>query len=100
MLEVVLPFDATVFEVRLFGNREPADGSDFLTGRIQLFDAFDSLVFDSGELGLPAPDRDRVVAVSEAAGVRKVQFLGITFEGATPGLAEIEVVGPLIPPGN
>ncbi len=93
-LEVVLPTDATVSELRMFGNREWANGYDFFEGIFQLFDDSGNELFTSEEVLLPAPDRDVTLPIPDVAGVRRVRFTGTDDESNSPGFAELEVFGP------
>lgn len=51
--EVVLAADATVTEIRMFGNRESATGYDFHSGIFTLFDEGGAEDFNSGVVDLP-----------------------------------------------
>ncbi|RMH16904.1 MAG: DUF11 domain-containing protein, partial [Acidobacteria bacterium] len=92
-IEITLAAEAEVREVKIFGNRQFASGFDFFAGVVQLFDAAGALLFDSGELELPAPVRDLTVPVPAVAGVRRVRFTATDDQSCEPGLAEIEVKG-------
>lgn len=91
--EILLPEDATVTELRMFGNRESAEGYDFFAGIFQLFDAAGTVLFDSGEVALPAPDRDITLSIPDVSGVRRVRFTATADESDDPGFAELEVIG-------
>ncbi len=92
-LEILIPVAATITQLRMFGNREFADGFDFFAGTFQLFAANGSVLFDSGIVSLPAPDRDVTLAIPSVAGVRRVRFTATADEGNDPGFAELEVFG-------
>ncbi len=92
-LEVLFPVDATVTQLRMFGNREFADDFDFFAGTFQLFDANANVLFDSGVVNLPEPNRDLTLAVPNVAGVRRVRFTATADESDEPGFAELEVIG-------
>jgi hypothetical protein len=91
--EILLPGDATVTELRMFGNREFSIGFDFFAGIFQLFDAAGTVLFDSGEVALPAPERDITLAIPDISGVRRVRFTATADESVDPGFAELEVIG-------
>ena len=95
--EIILPGDATVTELRMFGHRAYA-GFDFLAGIFQLFDGAGTVLFDSGEVALPAPDRDVALPIPGISGVRRVRFTATADESATPGFAELEVIGEFADP--
>jgi hypothetical protein len=91
-IEVELPADAQVAQVRVFGNRPPrAAGFDFFAGRFTAFAADGTELFNSGRVVLPPPDRDLAVAV-DRDGVRRVRFTATEDEGMSPGLSEFELV--------
>ncbi len=91
-IEVELPADGQVAQVRLFGNRPPrAAGFDFFAGRFTVFDADGDELFNSGRVVLPPPDRDVAVAV-DRDGVRRVRFTATEDEGMSPGLSEFELI--------
>jgi len=94
--ELTWSADITAREIQMFGNRSFADGFDFVSGIFQLFDAGGDVLFDSGEVTLPAPDRDIVINVGEIHDVRRLRFTGTAverdgiFEG---GFAELYLFG-------
>ncbi len=90
-IEVLLPADQRVAQVRLVGNRQNPDGFDIFAGVFQIFDAAGTELLNSGEVALPAPSRDIAVPV-DLDGVRRVRFTSTDDESNTPGLAEIEVI--------
>jgi hypothetical protein len=90
--EIILPGDATVTEIRMFGNRQFAEGFDFFAGIFQLLDEGGLVLFDSGVVDLPAPDRDLSIPIPAIPGVRRVSFTGTDGDGGE-GFAELEVIG-------
>jgi RHS repeat-associated protein len=99
-IDLVFLADVAVRRIELFGNREFGAGPhDFTSGVFDLYDAGSTLLFSSGELTLPAPDRDVVVDVEALAGgpvgeVRRVRFRATGYEGTLDhGLAELRVIG-------
>ncbi len=102
-IEVTLPEDVNVAQIKLLGNRQNSEGFDFFAGEFQAFDAADVEVFNSGELLLPGPIRDIAVPV-DLDGVRRVRFTATADESNTPGLSEIQVIsrpgGPGLDPEN
>jgi RHS repeat-associated protein len=95
-LEILFPQDVTVTELQMFGNRQFSTGFDFFAGVFQLFDASGVVLFDSGVVNLPAPDRDVTVSVPNVARVRRVRFTATADEGPDPGFAELKVIGPTL----
>jgi hypothetical protein len=93
-VEATLPADASAGAVRVLGNREFADGFDFFTGRVELFDAGGVLLHSSGAQLLPAPTRDLALATPALAGVRRVRFTGTSGDPLDRGIAELEVYAP------
>ncbi|HYR16508.1 MAG TPA: Ig-like domain-containing protein, partial [Mycobacterium sp.] len=98
--EVGIRQAVTVTELRMFGNRESANGRDFFAGIFQLFAADGTVLFDSGVVNLPAPDRDLTVPIPNVAGVRRVRFTATSDEGSSPGFAELEVIGSAVVPAG
>ena len=92
-VDIALPGNATIDEVRVFGNREFASGYDFYLGRVELFDDVGANLFSSGLLVLPAPDRDRVVDTASTANVRRIRFTATDGDGNERGFAELETIG-------
>ncbi len=90
-IEVVLPQNANVAQVRVFGNRELANGFDFLGGVFQAFNDQGTELFNSGTVLLPSPTRDTAVAL-DIDGVRRVRFTSTDDESSQPGLSEIELI--------
>lgn len=91
--ELDFAMEITVDEIQMFGNRTPANGFDFLSGAFELYDTSDVLLWSSGVLSLPGPERDLVVPVPSVAGVRRVRFTSSEYEGNDPGFAELHVIG-------
>lgn len=101
--QVTLPAPATVRELRMAGNRQFASGHDFLSGRFDVFDAAGAVLYTSGVVALPAPDRDlRLVLPTPVAGARRVRFTATGFEvpGSDHGFAELEVIGDAVAPAG
>jgi len=93
-LEVAFDQDVIVSEIRIYGNREYANGYDFIEGKVQLYDVSNNLLYESGLLSLPAPDRDLIFTVSDVANVRRVRFTITNDENPDHnGMAEFEVYG-------
>jgi hypothetical protein len=97
--EVTLPGDASVSELRMYGNRQSSSGFDFFSGVFRCFDAAGTELFSSGDVLLPAPDRDVVVATGNLMDVRRVRFTATGDESCQPGFAELEVLGEYEDPG-
>jgi hypothetical protein len=91
--EAILPTDAVVSRINMFGNRQFPRGFDFFAGRFELFDPNNALLFDSGVVDLPAPDRDISLSIPNIRGVRKVRFTATADESDEPGFAELEIIG-------
>lgn len=101
--QITLPLPATVRELRMFGNRQFPTGHDFLSGRFDVFDAAGAVLYTSGVVTLPAPDRDvRLVLPTPVSGARRVRFTATGFEAPTSdhGFAEIEVIGDATAPAG
>jgi parallel beta-helix repeat protein len=90
--EIIFPQDVTVSRLQMFGNREFANGFDFFAGRFEMFDAISNLLFDSGVVNLPAPNRD-ITLSTNVAKVRRVRFTATSNESVDPGFAELKVIG-------
>ncbi len=90
-IEVTLPSDQNVAQIRLFGNRERATGFDIFAGIFQIFDAGGAELLNTGTLLLPPPTRDIAVAV-DTNGVRRVRFTSFDDESSDPGLAELQII--------
>ena len=93
--EIEFPQDVTVTQLQMFGNREFPDGFDFLAGTFQLLSAGGTVLFDSGVVNLPAPNRDVILSTGACAigGVRRVRFTATADESPDPGFAELKVFG-------
>lgn len=102
--QITLPSPATVRELRMFGNRQFPTGHDFLSGRFDLFDAAGAVLYTTGVVALPAPDRDiSLVLPTPVAGVTRVRFTATGFEVPTEdhGFSELQVIGDAVaPPGS
>ncbi|MEE8523116.1 MAG: Ig-like domain-containing protein, partial [Thermoanaerobaculia bacterium] len=90
-IEVILPSDQSVAQIRLLGNRQNPEGFDFFAGIFQAFDAAGTELLSSGEVQLPAPSRDVAVPI-DLDGVRRLRFTSTADESNTPGLAELQVL--------
>ncbi len=90
-LRVTLPVDGDVAQLRIFGNRQFANGFDFFSGRFRAFDGGGSEIFNSGTVAFPPPDRDVSVGL-DLDGVRSVLFEALSDESLTPGLSELEII--------
>ncbi len=90
-IEITLPEDGSVAQVRLLGNRTNPVGFDFFAGIFQTFDQFGNELSNSGEVILPAPSRDVAVPV-DLEGVRRVRFTATDDESNTPGLSEFQII--------
>jgi hypothetical protein len=97
--EIVFPTDVTVTELQMFGNREFGDEAfDFLTGIFELKDASGNVLYDSGVVSFPPPNRDLGLIIPDVANVRRVRFTGVSDEGPfgpdnDPGFSELKVFG-------
>ncbi len=91
--ELVFPSDVTVTDLEMDGNRDPADGFDFLEGVFQLFDSNGNELFSSGNVALAAPDRDISFSVGSVDGVKRVRFTGTQDESLSSGFSELRVLG-------
>jgi hypothetical protein len=92
-VEVIFPFDATVAQINIRGNREFANGYDMVAGRLQMFDGQNTLLW-SQSVQLPGPTRDLDVPLAApVSGVRRVRFTSTSDESCAPGLSELEVLG-------
>lgn len=94
-LDLIFPSPLTVDEIRLLGPRDFPDGFDYLTVTLELFDVADTMLYSSGTLSLPGPERDLTHTFAEVSGVRRCHFRGLTWESNQPALGEIEVIGRL-----
>ncbi|MDH5763134.1 MAG: Ig-like domain-containing protein [Nitrospinota bacterium] len=93
-IQVTLPFTSKVSLIKLLGNRINPDNHDFTQGVLQGFDENDNVIFDSGLVTLPLPDRDLILPVS-LDGLRKMKFTSVVDEGLNPGLSEVQVFADL-----
>ncbi len=91
----------TVRELRLTGNRHwdgsdvgiPAQGRNFLSARILLFDSGGVELWNSGDVTIPQPAFEFVIDPGEIAGVSRIRFESLTWEGNRPGFSELAVIG-------
>ncbi len=99
--EIVFPQDVTVSELQMFGQRNFTNRS-FLAGIFRLFAADGTVLFDSGVVNLPAPNRDVTLAIPDIAGVRRLRFTGTADQGGccgtSTGIAELNVIGSAVVP--
>jgi len=102
--QVTFPSATVVREIRMFGNRQFPTGHDFLSGQFELFDGLGNLVYATGSVALPVPDRDVVLTLPAAvAGVTRVRFTATGLEVPTDdhGFAELEIIGDaMVDPGT
>lgn len=94
--QVTFPSAVVVRTLRMFGNRESANGHDFSSGRFELFDQAGAVLYDTGVIDLPAPDRDVSLVLPAAIGnVTRVRFTATGFQnpGTDNGFAELEIIG-------
>ncbi|RMF88168.1 MAG: hypothetical protein D6739_00520, partial [Nitrospirae bacterium] len=92
--ELTFPREVTVTEVHLAGT--PGAAESFTAGVVTLYDTAGNLLYDSGEVTLPEPDRALVVRVPETSGVRRVRFTGTAVQNpaaTTNTLAEFAPYG-------
>ena len=82
-IEVTLPVDANVAQIRLFGNRQFPNGRDFFAGTFQAFDLNGTEIFNSGEVQIPGPTRDVSVPM-DIDDVRILRFSSTADEGSRP----------------
>ena len=90
-IEVTLPQNVNVAQVRVVGNQQNPEGFDMFSGVFQIFDAAGNERFNSGDVTLPAPSRDLTIPV-EQDGLRRVRFSSTADESNTPGLSELQVI--------
>ena len=90
-VEVILPEDASVAQIRLFGDRQTSSGFFFFAGRFEVFDGAGGVLLQSGVVPLLGPRRDGALPV-DLDGVRRVRFTGTDDEGPSPGLAELQLI--------
>ncbi|MCP4658557.1 MAG: DUF11 domain-containing protein, partial [bacterium] len=91
--QMTLPRDATVRELRMFGNRESSSGRDIFSGIFRLYDAEDNLLYDSGVIDFPGPTRDVSFAFDEVERVRRLIFTPTADEGSYSGFSELGMIG-------
>jgi len=90
-IEVTLPKDVNVAQVRLLGNRSNPIGFDFFSGKFQMFNSAGVEMLNTGEVALPEPSRDVAVPI-DLNGIRKLRFTSLSDESNTPGLSEFQVI--------
>ena len=90
-IEVTLPSDISLAQIRVTGNRESPNGFDFLAGLFYAYDAAGNVVFVSPELPLAGPTRDLAVPVDQG-GIRRVRFAATQDEGSQAGLSEFQLI--------
>ncbi len=91
--ELIFDKDVIVSELKMFGNREYANGYDFISGVFQLFDQSGNEVYNSKVVELPAPHRDITLSIPDISDVRRVRFSSMSDESMEPGFSELEVIG-------
>ena len=91
--QLTFPEDVTVTNIEMLGNRDPADGFDFLRGMFQLFDSDGNELYNSGDVALAAPDRDINLDVGSIGSVRQFRFTGTADESLSPGFSELRIIG-------
>ncbi|RMF85416.1 MAG: PASTA domain-containing protein, partial [Nitrospirae bacterium] len=94
-VEVTLAGDAQVTEIQMFGNRQFANGYDFYAGVFDLYDAAGNLLYTTGVVNLPAPDRDVTVSIPNVDGVRRIRFTATDDQANHNGFAELRILGPV-----
>jgi hypothetical protein len=95
-LQVTFGSAVTVRELRMYGNRQFASGHGFVSGRFELLDQAEAVIYDTGVVSLPVPNRDiTLVLPAPQAGVRRVRFTAAGYEtpGDDHGFAELEIIG-------
>lgn len=95
---VELEWDAPVLarEIRFFGHAQAGFRIyDFTSGVFELFDGDGNLLYDSGNVMLPLPDRNLVIDVGEIPNVRRLRFTGTgtASAGLEAGFAELQLIG-------
>jgi hypothetical protein len=55
----------------MFGNRQFPNGRDFLSGRFELFDGSGRVLYDTGPVTPPAPNRDATLTLLPSAATMK-----------------------------
>ncbi len=90
-IELALPSDIALAQIRVTGNRESPNGFDFLAGFFYAYDAAGNVLFASPELPLAGPTRDLAVPV-DLDGVRRVRFAATQDEGSQAGLSEFQLI--------
>jgi hypothetical protein len=89
-LRVNFPTAQTISRIAVRGNREYAEGYDFIRARIDVLGASGTLWSNSYDL--PDPDRDvDITLASPMTGVTSVKFTSLQDESIEPGFSELEV---------
>jgi hypothetical protein len=87
-----LPSDATVHSLQIHPDLSFPTGFNFITGVFRVFDAADTVLFDSGTVTFTGGNV-HVNLSSPVSNARKVVFTGVTWESIEPGFGEFAVVG-------
>ena len=91
---VTFPAPETVNRISMRGNREYANGYDFLRGKFEILGAGGAVLWMQS-LDLPEPDRDLdVVIPMPVANATAVRFTSERDESVDPGFADLQVFGP------
>lgn len=90
--EIVLPQEASVWGLRYQGQRDGV-GGDFLSGSFRLWDEADRLLYDSGDVALPAPDRDLILDLPNVLGAKRLRFTPSADNSCNPGFSELALLG-------
>jgi hypothetical protein len=88
--QITFASDQTVARIAMRGNREYASGYDFLSGKFEVLDDSDGVLWH-GTYDLPEPDRDIDITLPAQTGARKVKFSSLADESDEPGFSELEV---------
>src|SRR5262249_52255732 len=100
--ELVFPVDITVAEVQTLNPGATPDGFNSslqvnCSGRFELFDAGDTLLFDSGVVATPTGALGVLFSlpVPSVAGVRRIRYTSVACTGSAlpPGFSEVRVFG-------
>jgi RHS repeat-associated protein len=89
----------SVTSLEMLGNRESADGFDVHSGVFQLLDGSGAVLWDSGNVELPAPTRDMHLTIGRVDGVRRVRFQITASDPLDAGFSELRVMGDGCLPG-
>ncbi|HZR79606.1 MAG TPA: FG-GAP-like repeat-containing protein [Candidatus Binatia bacterium] len=93
--DIELRGDSTVRGIHMVGDRPFNDAlaNDFLSGSFRLFAADGALLYDTGVIDFPAPDREVRLDFPDVTGVRKVSFVPAAIDGGIPGFVEYQIFG-------